>query len=111
MGVSCQEMMFVAEWPEYRTDKNASSRKLFAETIKKVREIGGEWSAELRDKTTYRYMEIMQQRGLVSFETHGVDHQMSDGSKVYSVTFKVNDTPTPSNNRQQNIPPLSKGGR
>ena len=53
----------------------------------------------------------MQQRGLVSFETHGVDHQMSDGSKVYSVTFKVNDTPTPSNNRQQNIPPLSKGGR
>jgi hypothetical protein len=101
----------MAVLPEYRTDKNASSRKLFAQTIKKVKEIGGEWSAELRDKTTYRYMEIMQQRGLVSFETHGVDHEMSDGSKVYSVTFKVNDSPTQNNSRQPNIPPLSKGGR
>ena len=101
----------MAVLPEYRTDKNASSRKLFAETIKKVKEIGGEWSAELRDKTTYRYMEIMQQRGLVAFKTHGVDHQMSDGSKVYSVTFKVNDTPTPSNNHQQNIHRSGKDSR
>lgn len=101
----------MAVLPEYRKDKNASSRKLFVETLKKIKEIGGEWSAELRDKTTYRYMEIMQQRGLVSFETHGVDHEMSDGSKVYSVTFKVNDSPTPNNNRQQNIQQLGKDGR
>ena len=33
----------------------------------------------------------MQKRGLVSFETNGIDHTMSDGSKVYSVSFKVND--------------------
>lgn len=91
----------MAVLPEYRTDKNASSGKLFTETIKKVKEIGGEWSAELRDKTTYRYMEIMQQRGLVSFETHGVDHEMSDGSKVYSVTFKVDDIHARGNNLQQ----------
>lgn len=100
----------MAVLPEYRTDENASSRKLFAEVIKKVKEIGGEWSAELRDNTTYRYMEVMQQRGLVAFKTHGVDHEMSDGSKVYAGTFKVNETPTP-HRKQQYIPCPVKDGR
>ena len=79
----------MAVLPEYRTDKNASSKKLFGELIRRVRDMGGEWSAELRDKTTYRYLDVMSQRGLVTFENHGVDHEMSDGSKVYSVTFSV----------------------
>ena len=82
----------MAVLPEYRTDKNASSQKLFAALIKDIKEIGGTWTAELRDATTYRYIETMQKRGLVSFETNGIDHTMSDGSKVYSVSFKVNDT-------------------
>ena len=79
----------MAVLPEYRTDKNASSKKMFSELIKRIRNIGGEWHAELRDKTTYRYLDIMAQRGLVTFENHGVDHEMSDGSKVYSVTFNI----------------------
>ena len=36
----------MAVLPEYRTDKNASSRKLFAEVIKKIKEIDGEWVNE-----------------------------------------------------------------
>ena len=79
----------MAVLPEYRTDKNASSKKLFGELIRRVRDMGGEWSAELRDKTTYRYLDVMSKRGLVTFENHGIDHEMSDGSKVYSVTFSV----------------------
>ena len=80
----------MAVLPEYRTDENASSRRLFAEMIRRVKKIGGEWSAELRDKTTYRYLKVMAERGMVSFENHGVDHKMSDGSKVYQVSFSVN---------------------
>lgn len=79
----------MAVLPEYRTDKNASSKKLFGAMIKRIRDMGGEWSAELRDKTTYRYLDVMSKRGLVTFENHGIDHEMSDGSKVYSVTFRV----------------------
>ena len=79
----------MAVFPEYRKDKNASSQKLFGEMIRRIRKIGGEWSAELRDKTTYKYLDIMSKRGLVTFESHGIDHEMSDGSKVYSVTFHV----------------------
>ena len=78
----------MAVLPEYRTDKNASSKKLFAEMMRVIREDGGKWSAEMRDKTTLKYLEIMAQRGLVKFEKHGVDHTMSDGSKVIKVTFE-----------------------
>ena len=48
---------------------------------------GSEWSAEMRDTTTLKYLEIMAERGLVKFEKHGVDHIMSDGSQVVAVTF------------------------
>ena len=77
----------MAVLPEYRKDKNASSSKLFLETQKEIRKIGGEWTAELRDKTTYRYMKMMQLRGMVKMDTLEVDHEMSDGSKVYQVRF------------------------
>ena len=98
----------MAVLPEYRTDKNASSKKLFGELIKRIHKIGGEWSAELRDKTTYRYLEAMSQRGLVKFENHGVDHEMSDGSKVYSVTFSV-PKQTKSSQKASNM--VRSGGR
>lgn len=78
----------MAVLPEYRKDKNASSMKLFGEMMRRVKNIGGEWTAELRDKTTYRFMQAMQKRGLVESETLGIDHEMSDGSKVYEVRFK-----------------------
>ena len=78
----------MAVLPEYRKDKNASSGKLFAETVREIKKLGGEWTAELRDKTTMRYMEAMGQRGLVEYQVKGVDHEMSNGDKVYSVTFK-----------------------
>ena len=77
----------MAVLPEYRKDKNASSAKLFLEAQKEIRKIGGEWTAELRDKTTYRYMKTMQLRGMVKMDTLNVDHEMSDGSKVFSVRF------------------------
>ena len=88
-----KELYDMAVLPEYRTDQNASSRKLLAEVIREVRKTGGEWHAELRDKTTYRYMEIMSERGLVSLKNEGVDHVMSDGSLVYRVSFSVNQQP------------------
>lgn len=98
----------MAVLPEYRKDKNASSGKLFAETMRRVKELGGEWHAELRDKTTYRYLEVMVKRGLVTYETHGVDHEMSDGSKVYAVSFKpVSDERTAK--RESNLAPSLHG--
>ena len=77
----------MAVLPEYRKDKNASSTKLFLSVQQEIRKIGGEWTAELRDKTTYHYMKMMQARGLVKMDTLEVDHEMSDGSKVYQVRF------------------------
>ena len=98
----------MAVLPEYRKDKNASSGKLFAETMRRVKELGGEWHAELRDKTTYRYLDVMAKRGLVTYETHGVDREMSDGSKVYAVSFKpVADERTA--NRESNLAPSHHG--
>jgi hypothetical protein len=81
----------MAVLPEYRSDKNASSRRLMAEMIKRVKEIGGEWKAELRDKTSLRYMNAMQERGIVDMQVGELDHEMDDGSKVYEVKFKVNE--------------------
>ncbi|MBO5039065.1 MAG: hypothetical protein J6C85_06410 [Alphaproteobacteria bacterium] len=98
----------MAVLPEYRKDKNASSGKLFAETMRRVKELGGEWHAELRDKTTYRYLDVMAKRGLVTYETHGVDREMSDGSKVYAVSFKpVSDERTAK--RESNVAPSLHG--
>ena len=77
----------MAVLPEYRTDKNASSRKLFAEMMRVINKEGGEWSAEMRDETTLRYLKVMAERGLVKYKEHGVDHVMSDGTKVVAVTF------------------------
>ena len=79
----------MAVLPEYRKDKNASSRKLFAEMIRVIHKDGGEWSAEMRDETTLKYLKIMAERGLVQYKENGVDHTMSDGSKVVSVTFRA----------------------
>ena len=83
----------MAVLPEYRKDNNASSQKLFAALIKEIKNIGGTWNADLRDSTTYRYIETMQKRGLVSFKQQGINHTMSDGSKVISVSFTVNNSP------------------
>ncbi len=82
-----KEIYDMAVLEEYRKDKNQSSSKLFLEMIKVVKEEGGEWHAELRDKTTLRYMETMEKRGAIKLEKHGVDHQMSDGSQVIKVSF------------------------
>jgi hypothetical protein len=79
----------MAVLPEYRKDKNASSRKLFAEMIRVIHKDGGEWSAEMRDETTLKYLKIMAERGLVQYKENGVDHTMCDGSKVVSVTFRA----------------------
>ena len=88
----------MAVLPEYRKDKNASSKKLLAEMIRRVNEIGGKWSAELREGTSLRYMQAMQERGIVDMQVGEVDHVMSDGSKVYSVSF----TPKGQRSKQQN---------
>lgn len=84
-----KEIYDMAVLPEYRTDQNASSSKLLLEMIKEVKKTGGHWKAQLRDKTTLRYMETMASRGIVKIKRHGVDHVMSDGSKVISVTFEA----------------------
>lgn len=82
-----KEIYDMAVLEEYRKDKNQSSSKLFLEMIKVVKEEGGQWHAELRDKTTLRYMETMEKRGAIKLKKHGVDHQMSDGSQVIKVSF------------------------
>ena len=100
----------MAVLPEYRTDKNASSRRLMAEMIKRVKEIGGEWKAELRDKTSLRYMNAMQERGIVDMQVGELDHEMDDGSKVYEVKFKVNEQRKKTQDKQL-APIIDKGGR
>jgi len=72
---------------EYHKDRNASSAKLFLEINKEIMQQGGEWTLEARETTTYRYMKTMEERGLIKMATSGVDHTMSDGSKVYNVKF------------------------
>lgn len=90
----------MAVLPEYRKDKNASSLKLLNEMVKKVKSIGGEWSAELRDNTSLRYMKAMSARGLVDLKVGDIDHVMSDGTKVYQVSFTPKDRPQNRTNSQ-----------
>lgn len=100
----------MAVLPEYRKDKNGSSLKLLGETIKKVKEFGGEWSADLRDKTTLRFMEAMEKRGLVEMERKGVDHTMSDGSEVVKVSFRPV-VPEQTKTKAPQQRPVGRGGR
>ena len=79
----------MAVLPEYRKDKNASSKRLIGAVMKEIRALGGEWSLEARDKTSLRLLEAMEQRGMVKLEKGDVDHVMSDGSKVFECRFKI----------------------
>ena len=97
----------MAVLPEYRKDKNASSLKLLYESVKKIRAIGGEWSAELRDNTSLRYMKAMAGRGLVDLKVGDIDHEMSDGTKVYQVKF----TPKEVSTNKQNVRISTRDGR
>lgn len=97
----------MAVLPEYRKDKNASSLKLLNEAVKKIRAIGGEWSAELRDNTSLRYMKAMAGRGLVDLKVGDIDHEMSDGTKVYQVKFTPKEAPT----NKQNVRTPTRDGR
>ena len=99
----------MAVLPEYRKDKNSSSLKLLNEIVKKVRDIGGEWSAELRDNTSLRYMKTMAKRGLVDLKIVELDHEMSDGSKVYKVKFTPQNAPVRANNVSRVTKPVGKG--
>ena len=91
--------------PEYRTDKNASSKKLFAEMMRCVREKGGTWYAEMREETSLRYLKAMAARGLTKYdilndneaESLGLnptrqmeyDPKIKAASKVYPVRFEA----------------------
>ncbi len=101
----------MAVLPEYRKDQNKSSFKLLGAVTKYIERAGGEWSADLRDKTTLHYMEVMQQRGLVAMDKKGIDHTMSDGSQVVTVSFKpIIPEQNKTNTSQQTIS-TNKGGR
>lgn len=79
----------MAVLPEYRKDKNFSSLKLLNAVVKKIKAIGGEWTAELRDNTSLRYMKLMSERGLINLSVGDIDHIMSDGTKVYQAKFSL----------------------
>ena len=106
----------MAVLPEYRKDQNKSSFKLLVEVTKYIKRAGGEWSANLRDKTTLHYMEVMQQRGLVTMKKNGTSRDMINNkgevdSKVIDVTFKpIIPEQNKTNTSQQTIS-TNKGGR
>lgn len=99
----------MAVLPQYRKDKNGSSFKLLNETVRRIKKIGGEWSAELRDETSLRYMKAMAGRGLVNLEIGDLDHEMSDGSKVYKVKFSAKEAPQHEHNYGRFVPPTNEG--
>lgn len=82
----------------YRTDKNATSSKLFLSVMEDIRKEGGEWTAEVRDSTTYKWFKIMEARGRVKLAEEGIDHVMSDGSKVYKIRFSMPDKSSENSN-------------
>ena len=53
-----------------------------------IRKDGGKWNAEMRDETTFKFLKLMAKKGLVKYTEMGVDHEMSDGSKVIKVEFE-----------------------
>lgn len=76
-----------AVMPNYRKDKNGSSLKLLGEMVKECKKIGGEWGCEARENTSLRYLKAMEKRGLCELKIGDVDHEMSDGTKVWNVKF------------------------
>lgn len=100
----------MAVLPDYRGQKGGDTRGegsllLLNAMMKHVKEVGGEWGAELRDKTTLKYMMMMSDkvkngeiagispnfegRCLIDLEILSHDHSMGDGSNVYAVKFNV----------------------
>lgn len=93
----------LAVLPEYRKGKVSGSLLLLNEMMKHVKDVGGEWGAELRDKTSLKYMQFMadkvkngeiagisndfEGRCMIDLEILAQDRTMSDGSKVYEVNF------------------------
>lgn len=91
----CEEAKNVKNWiydmavlPEYRKDKNASSMMLLNEMMKHIKEVGGNWGAELRDSTSLRYMRAMAERNVIKMEELGTDNVMSDGSQTVRTVFR-----------------------
>ena len=58
-----------------------------AEVVRYVKNKGGEWTAEMKEDTSLRYMKAMAERGLVDLEIGDVEREMSDKTKVYNVSF------------------------
>ena len=70
----------------YPIDKNASNKLMYA-MFQEIEKIGGKWSADMRDRTSFKLLELMEKRGRVKIDTKKEDRTMSDGSRVYEVSF------------------------
>ena len=102
--------------PEYRSDKNASSKKLFAEMMRCVRKKDGTWYANMREETSLRYLKAMAARGLAEYkilsdeEAHNLglegmrqmeyDSKLGVASKVFPVRFELTDKARNESQRQ-----------
>lgn len=98
----------MAVLPEYRKGEKAASAFLLNEMMKHIKEVGGEWGAELRESTTLRYMKFMADtvkngkiagipddftgRGIIDLEIISKSYDMEDekGNKepVYEAKFR-----------------------
>ncbi len=98
----------MAVLPEYRKGEKAASAFLLNEMMKHIKEVGGEWGAELRDSTTLRYMKFMADtvkngkiagipddftgRGIIDLEIISKSYDMEDekGKRepVYEAKFR-----------------------
>jgi GNAT superfamily N-acetyltransferase len=88
----------MAVLPEYRRDKNGTSKKLLDAMITHVSEEGGEWEVDLRDRSTLVYMLIQAKRGVAKITAfnNSPSYTMSNGDNVYTTKFEY----VPFENRQ-----------
>ena len=80
----------MAVLPEYRKDENMSSKKLLDAMMNHIAIEGGEWNADLRDKTSLVYMLLQAKRGVAKITNFNEieEYTMSGGDKVYNTKFE-----------------------
>jgi hypothetical protein len=89
----------MAVLPEYCNEKRYGSIQLLNAMINHISEVGGEWIAQLRDRSSLIYMLLQAKRGVaqITYFDPVPDRMMTNGDHLYITIFKY----APVENRRQ----------
>lgn len=83
MDITRKQVNDVAVLPEYK----GKSLVLLREMLKKMRSVGGDWTASARESTSYKLLKYADQLGWIELKSEILHPGMMDGENMYDVMF------------------------